>query len=98
MDLKQDILPPDVRTRYHLAEYNYAIQGIHFPVDNEEFYTARERLVFEEFLVFILALRQMKEKNEKSKNTFSFAIAEPVEQFMHKLPYELTGAQQKVWE
>ena len=40
----------------------------------------------------------MKEKNEKSKNTFSFAIAEPVEQFMHKLPYELTGAQQKVWE
>lgn len=98
LDLKQDFLPPDVRTRYHLAEYNYAIQGIHFPVDKEEFYTARERLVFEEFLVFILALRQMKEKNEKSKNTFSFAIAEPVEQFMHKLPYELTGAQQKVWE
>ena len=84
--------------RDSLAEYNYAIQGIHFPVDKEEFYTARERLVFEEFLVFILALRQMKEKNEKSKNTFSFAIAEPVEQFMHKLPYELTGAQQKVWE
>lgn len=98
LDLKQDFLPPDVRTRYHLAEYNYAIQGIHFPVDKEEFYTARERLVFEEFLVFILALRQMKEKNEKSKNSFSFAIAEPVEQFMHKLPYELTGAQQKVWE
>ena len=98
LDLKQDFLPLDVRTRYHLAEYNYAIQGIHFPVDKEEFYTARERLVFEEFLVFILALRQMKEKNEKSKNTFSFAIAEPVEQFMHKLPYELTGAQQKVWE
>ena len=98
LDLKQDFLPSDVRTRYHLAEYNYAIQGIHFPVDKEEFYTARERLVFEEFLVFILALRQMKEKNEKSKNTFSFAIDEPVEQFMHKLPYELTGAQQKVWE
>ena len=98
LDLKQDFLPPDVRTRYHLAEYNYAIQGIHFPVDKEEFYTARERLVFEEFLVFILALRQMKEKNEKSKNTFSFASTKPVEEFMHKLPYELTGAQQKVWQ
>ena len=46
IDLCQDFLPQDVRRKYHLAEYNYALQGIHFPLDKAEFYHARERLVF----------------------------------------------------
>ncbi len=98
LDLSQDFLPEDIRFRYYLAEYNSAMQGIHFPIDKEEFYAARERLVFEEFLVFILALRQMKEKNKKSRNIFLFESIDPVNRFIQKLPYKLTGAQEKVWE
>ena len=56
--------------KYHLAEYNFSVRGIHFPKEKQEFYQARERLVFEEFLVFILSLRQMKEKKERSRNQF----------------------------
>ena len=98
LDLRQEFLPPSIRLKYHLAEYNYAIRGIHFPENKEEFYFARERLVFEEFLTFILSLRQLKEKEEKNKNPFFFEKQEEVEKFIKKLPYELTNAQKKVWQ
>lgn len=97
LDLKQEFLPAPVRMEHHLAEYNYAVRQIHFPENKEAFYLARERLVFEEFLVFILALRQMKETNERQKNTFTFSETKEIDQFIQSLPYELTNAQKKVW-
>lgn len=98
LDLKREFLPESVRMKYHLAEYNYAVRGIHFPEDKEVFRQARERLVFEEFLVFILSLRKLKERGEKQKNRFTFAYPEQIDTFLKQLPYELTGAQKKVWE
>ena len=83
---------------HHLAEYNFAVRQIHFPENKESFYLARERLVFEEFLVFILALRQMKESNDRQQNSFTFSNSERVTQFINELPYELTVAQKKVWQ
>ena len=68
MDLAADSLPGRLRLKYGLAEYNYAVRGIHFPEDKEVFYHARERLVFEEFLAFILSIRKLKDKNEKLVN------------------------------
>ena len=97
LDLKREFLPESIRLEHHLAEYNYAIRQIHFPDNKESFYLARERLVFEEFLVFILALRQLKEAGEKSRNAFQFQEEERVAQFIADLPYELTKAQKKVW-
>lgn len=97
LDLKQEFLPNSIRLKYHLAEYNYAIRGIHFPATKEEFYFARERLVFEEFLTFILSLRQIREQEEKSRNSFTFSRQEEVEALIQKLPYQLTNAQKKVW-
>ncbi len=98
LDLKKEFLPADIRLEHHLAEYNYAIRQIHFPKDKEAFFHARERLVFEEFLVFILALRQLKETNEKNHNMFQFPKREMVDKLIESLPYELTNAQKKVWE
>lgn len=97
LDLKQEFLPSDIRMKYHLAEYNYAMRGIHFPGSKEEFYHARERLVFEEFLLFILALRRTREVSKKAENGFEMHPREEVGAFLEKLPYELTGAQKKVW-
>ena len=98
IDMVQDPLPSKIRTKYGFAEYNFAIKGIHFPRDKEAFYYARERLVVEEFLRFILAIRAMKESNEKSRNQFVLEDKDEVTQFIEKLPYQLTGAQQKVWQ
>lgn len=98
LDLSQDFLPSDIRLSFHLAEYNYALRGIHFPMDKQEFYHARNRLVFEEFLVFVLALRRTREKSERAENEFGIEKRWEIEEFLASLPYELTGAQKKVWQ
>ncbi|WP_461815821.1 ATP-dependent DNA helicase RecG [Faecalimonas sp.] len=98
LDLKQEILPDYMRMKYQLAEYNYAVRGIHFPSNKEEYYHARERLVFEEFLLFLLSLRRLKENKERTENVFSFTTPKEIEKFLNQLPYELTTAQKKVWE
>ena len=97
LDSKQEFLPADLCIQYGLAEYDYAVKGIHFPEDKEEFYHARERLVFEEFLVFILSLRFLKSREDKAVNGFQFEEQEKIEMFLNALPYELTSAQKKVW-
>ncbi len=97
LDLKQEFLPEEIRMRYHLAEYNYAVRGIHFPETKEEFYHARERLVFEEFLIFILSLRKLKTREDKTENCFKFVERPEIDKFLVSLPYELTNAQKKVW-
>ena len=97
LDLTKDILPYELRIKYGLAEYHYAVRGIHFPEDKEVFYQARERLVFEEFLEFILSLRKLKEKNEKLPNEYVIEPKKEVSEFIANLPYELTGAQKRVW-
>ena len=56
LDLSREKLPDEIRLKYALAEYNYALRGIHFPEDKEVFYHARKRLVFEEFLSFSMML------------------------------------------
>jgi len=98
LDLRREFLPKSIRLDEHLAEYNFAIRQIHFPKDKDSFFKARERLVFEEFLVFILALRQLKETNEKTGNAFTFTDAGMSESLIDRLPYELTSAQKKVWK
>lgn len=98
LDLSKDYLPDDLRLKLGLAEYNYAIRGIHFPEDKEVFYHARNRLVFDEFLEFILLLRDLKENNERLTNEYPMERKEEVDQFVRELPFELTNAQKKVWE
>lgn len=97
LDLSKEVIPEEMRLRYGLAEYNYALRGIHFPEDKEVFYHARKRLVFEEFLAFILSLRKLKDSNERLPNDYVIPMHPEVEAFVEKLPYKLTGAQQKVW-
>lgn len=97
LDLTRERIPEDMRLKYGLAEYNYAIRGIHFPEDKEVFYHARERLVFEEFLQFILSLRRLKDSNEKLQNEYVIEKSPDTDAFVEKLPYELTNAQKKVW-
>ena len=97
LNLSRETLPEEIRLRYGLAEYNYALRGIHFPEDKEVFCHARNRLVFEEFLEFILALRKLKSGSEKLRNEYVMELCPEVERFIAELPFALTGAQEKVW-
>ena len=97
LNLARETLPEEIRLKYGLAEYNYALRGIHFPEDKEVFYHARNRMVFEEFLEFILALRSLKDGSGKLRNEYVMEMRPEVERFIGELPFELTGAQKKVW-
>ena len=97
LDLSKESLPEELRLKYQLAEYNYAVRGIHFPEDKEVFYHARKRLVFEEFLSFILSLRKLKTSNERMSNEYVMEEHPAVAELIQKLPYQLTKAQMKVW-
>ncbi|MDD6305380.1 MAG: DEAD/DEAH box helicase, partial [Clostridiales bacterium] len=94
-NLFRDYLPSYIREKLELCEYNYAIRQIHFPTDMDTLITARKRLVFDEFFLFILSMQYQKEKREKEPNGFAFAEDGFVERLIEKLPYELTKAQRR---
>ena len=97
LDLNRDYLPEELRVRNGLAEYNFAIQQIHFPKDQDTFITARKRLSFDEFLFFILALQKLKEKNVTEVNHYRMKEVWKTEEVIESLPYQLTNAQKNVW-
>lgn len=96
--MEREYLPEELRSRYELAEYNYAIEHIHFPADRKELLFARKRLVFDEFLFFLLSVRQLKEKRQDLKSSYVIPRSAKVDQLLASLPYKLTGAQKKVLE
>ena len=96
--MEREYLPEELRSRYELAEYNYAIEHIHFPADRKELLFARKRLVFDEFLFFLLSVRRLKEKRQDLKSSYVIPRSAKVDQLLDSLPYELTGAQKKVLE
>lgn len=96
--MEREYLPEELRSRYELAEYNYAIEHIHFPADKKELLFARKRLVFDEFLFFLLSVRRLKEKRQDLKSKYVTPRAPEVDKLLASLPYELTGAQKKVLE
>ncbi len=93
--LFQDYLPEEIRDKYRLCEYNYAIKQIHFPDDMDTLIEARRRLVFDEFFLFILSMQYQKEKKQKDENQFTFSDDGFTEGLIGQLPYELTGAQKR---
>ena len=96
-EMTREYLPEEYRNHYHLADYNYALQHIHFPKDREDMIVGRKRLVFDEFFLFILSVRLMKEKNQNRKNYFSMKPVWDTEKIIECLPYSLTKAQKRVW-
>lgn len=96
-NLQTEFLPDEIKEYYHLADDNYALSAIHFPANMQELLVARKRLVFDEFLLFILAVQILKGKTEEAPNAFPMKPVWTTEQIMEKLPYKLTRAQLNAW-
>ena len=95
--LLPEYLAEDLKQRYELADYNYALRTIHFPKTMQELLIARKRLVFDEFLLFILSVQMLKDKTEEAPNTFPMKPVWTTEDVIENLPYRLTGAQKNAW-
>ena len=96
-NLQTEFLPDEIKEYYHLADDNYALSAIHFPANMQELLVARKRLVFDEFLLFILAVQILKGKMEEAPNAFPMKPVWTTEQIMENLPYKLTRAQLNAW-
>jgi ATP-dependent DNA helicase RecG len=98
-DLVPDLLPPAIRGSEQLAEMRLAIHQIHFPDSPQTMEAARRRLVFDELFLLQIALAMRKQAVETGLPGITFEIkAEHVEEFVGKLPFELTSAQRRVIE
>ena len=95
-EAEENILSEKLEKQYSFIEYMDALRAMHFPETKEQYYEARKRLVFEEFLVFILSLRMSKEKEERMLNHCCIRWDVRINRFIRELPYELTDAQKKV--
>ena len=88
-------MPAFLRRKYELAEINYALEHIHFPRDQKELLFARKRLVFDEFFMFLVGVRRLKESREGKKTEFVICPGEETRHLKESLPYALTSAQER---
>lgn len=95
---EEEYLPEDIIKEYGLNSRMHAVCQIHFPKNYDSLLKARKRLVFDEFFLFLLSVRKMKEYNEELTTDYPMLETAWPERFLEKLPYRLTGAQQRVWK
>ena len=98
--LTNNAVTSTIKKAFDYLEGNYReeVYQMHFPKDEENLRKAREKLVYEEFLAFILRIRLMKAAEETVKNNFEIIEVAECTRIIEKLPYRLTASQEKVWE
>ena len=94
---ENDYLPEAIRDEYHLPDLTKAIHDIHFPENKEQLIISRKRLVFEEFLFFILSVMSLKDMTQQEITDSPMMKIDACQEFIDRLPYTLTNAQKKVW-
>lgn len=93
----ETVLPDKIIKKYNLLQKNEAIEGIHFPKDNETLQKSRYSLVFEELFLIQLKLALLREENNKNLSAIPLKIKDDglVMRFIKGLPFKLTSAQQR---
>ncbi len=91
-----DYLPKELKNQCDLIDYEDALKKVHFPSDYDELEEARKRLIFDEFLFFMMALAKIKNSSGKKRKKFVINDDSLANKFLHSLPFELTNSQKTV--
>jgi ATP-dependent DNA helicase RecG len=100
-----EILPLALRQRQRLVDRQSAINEIHFPTSEAHREAAQKRLAFEEFFLLSVGM-EMKKEHRISEDGIAFRVGmegkpgtspSVLRDFLASLPYELTGAQKRVF-
>lgn len=91
----REYMPAGIRKRQGLIPYQKALRQIHFPASHAERIEARKRLVFDELFLYSMALSLIRKRGKSASCHVCEERAE-VEALIRKLPFSLTGAQQRV--
>lgn len=98
LDFARDYIPKKIAGYYSLMDRTRALKEIHFPKDKASLLKARERLVFDEFFLYSLALRRMKNNKELEHSDYPMNEVPDCEELIRRLPYSLTSAQVSAWK
>ncbi|MCR5822972.1 MAG: ATP-dependent DNA helicase RecG [Lachnospiraceae bacterium] len=93
-----EYVPLKIRKKYEFLKKNHAVTEMHFPKSYETMVEARRSLVFEEFFLFMVFLREMALGREEQESVAKISDDGSCDDFIRKLPYSLTEDQAKVFE
>ena len=88
-----------LQSDFHLClmKEEEAVRQIHFPSDIQNARAARQRLVFDEFYLFLAAVHLQKGENEKRHNPAPMKPGGETDRLIRMLPYALTKGQRDAW-
>ncbi|MFO0925041.1 MAG: ATP-dependent DNA helicase RecG [Pirellulales bacterium] len=91
-----DVLPESFRRDHELLDIHEALKKIHQPETMEEAKAARRRFIFQELLIYQLALGMRRSQLRKGPPAPSLPPSVLIDQrILRRFPFELTGDQQK---
>lgn len=91
-----EMLPSELIDKYQFMSYKDAIYTLHFEQDRALTKSARERMIYQELLLYQLKLSQLKANRKRVESiAFSYKV-EALREYIHTIPFELTAAQKRV--
>jgi len=93
-----EYLPKDLLAEHGFMDYEDAVYQLHCPTSGETLVQARNRLVFDEFLLFLLQIRRLKDSAKSLPNDFPMLEVADTVRFLEHLPFCLTKDQMQAWE
>ena len=89
-----ETLPASVIEKANLCGLEFALENVHYPKGRDEYAQARFRLVYEELFDLKTALLLSKDRFGSGREGIAFTGSLD-EEFVRRLPYELTNAQKR---
>ena len=94
----KDFLPQYIIDKYDYIEIRKAIFNMHFPQDRQIYVKARNRLAFQELFLFQIVMLKRKKEYKKQQGIKHSNKNKEINEFLNKLHFDLTNAQENVWE
>ena len=95
--IPEEYLQEEELSSYTLIPIGEAIRAVHFPASEEELAAARKRLVFDEFMAFMVSVIAGKADQAVLINDRPMLPTAEVQRLMESLPYRLTASQQAAY-
>ncbi len=101
----QEWLPDALRRQHTLSDLNAAVRYLHNPPVGTDLlqlaetrHPAQRRLAFEELLAHHLSLLRLRRQQQQHRAPGLSTRGRLLTTFLQQLPFDLTGAQQRVWQ
>ncbi len=98
--LNEDVVLDDYIPKEYIEKYNFpskkeAIKILHKPMNEQEIYSAKNRLIYEELFLFLFKVQYLKQQKNDNEAIIKDINMDKIEAFINNLPFTLTNDQKK---